>query len=1073
LARKKSRKNRERLSRPEKVIRTAACSPQAAHQPFSDLGISSVLKVSVCLIVRNEEKHLDRCLKSVGSIADEIIIIDTGSEDGTVEIAKKYTDHVFSHPWQDSFSQARNHYFKYAKGEWILQIDADEELVSADIPVLQSAIENRELDAIMVQIVSKLRNGKSLAVHNVERIFRNNGAIRYEGRVHNRLVGIQNAKVFPIRLIHYGYDSGEEQARKKFERTVSLLKLDLAEDADNPLPHHYLGCSYLSQSMFAEALDESREAIRLADGRGEKNLVFLWSHYNAAIASYRLSNLEEAEGFGLQALSRYSKHIDSHYLLSLVYFDRKNWPLVIEHSTEYLRLLNLFHNSPESFENLVTNTLNEAWNIHVLVGLAYFEIEHPTKCNEHVEIAIKSAPEPFVVMRAVGIYFHNKGCHEPALKYLKKALSESPDDPVVKSIVNGIDLSTPVSGDNPTISCCMIVKNEEAFLDKCLSSIKPYVDEIVVVDTGSDDQTVEIAKRHTNRVFIHPWEGSFSKARNQALACASCDWIFQIDGDEELVEGSGERLREEVRNAGEADAIHVNIISTYSNGTKRARHNFERLFRNNGIIHYEGIVHNRVEGARSIKHSRIELMHYGYNVEEKKAHEKFLRTSELLKRQIEENPSDPMPHHYLGTSFLSRGMNTEAARESVTAIELAEKNNDPHPLYIWAHHNAAIAFFRMGDLDKAREFSLGGIQKCPEHLDSYYTLTMVAGERGQWRDVLSYGTKYLELLDFFEKNPDKAGLVINSTLNEGPSIRLLIGHAYHGLGEFSKMQDQYERAENEAHEKWLVWWNAGCFHLDRSSDLDLAQTHLNRALHLDSERQEIWYMLAKLNNKSRRYGEEKVCLQKLFEMGSREPVVLHRLTALCISCRELEMASQAVDALAQVEPSNSQALVNLASAYQAEGLIDKALAYFGRAIQADSATVPAWSALGELSLRLGQYEKARTFLNKALTLHQDQTMPLLQLCEAELCGGDLIRFIDLCDKIMIRLGLNREKTLASLGDVMAVLKDIHAALEDKTAAAQAMRLIGLLQDGSKRRDGAEPSHFSPCGNFCHNGSFPS
>ncbi len=85
---------------------------------------------------------------------------------------------------------------------------------------------------------------------------------------------------------------------------------------------------------------------------------------------------------------------------------------------------------------------------------------------------------------------------------------------------------------------------------------------------------------------------------------------------------------------------------------------------------------------------------------------------------------------------------------------------------------------------------MGAIEKYPKHLDSYYTLTMVAGEKGQWRDVLSYGTRFLELLDFFENNPDRAGVVINSTLNDGPSIHLLIGHAYHALGEFSKMHDE-------------------------------------------------------------------------------------------------------------------------------------------------------------------------------------------------------------------------------------------------------------------------------------------
>ena len=136
--------------------------------------------LSVCMIVRNEEKHLERCLKSIKDIADEIVVVDTGSEDRTVSIAKKYTNRVYFHPWNDSFSEARNHYLGYARGEWIFQIDADEELVQEDIPALREAIREGGIDAIMVQIVSHFKNGKGQAIHSVERIFRNNGVIHYD-----------------------------------------------------------------------------------------------------------------------------------------------------------------------------------------------------------------------------------------------------------------------------------------------------------------------------------------------------------------------------------------------------------------------------------------------------------------------------------------------------------------------------------------------------------------------------------------------------------------------------------------------------------------------------------------------------------------------------------------------------------------------------------------------------------------------------------------------------------------------------------------------------------------------------
>ena len=85
----------------------------------------------------------------------------------------------------------------------------------------------------------------------------------------------------------------------------------------------------------------------------------------------------------------------------------------------------------------------------------------------------------------------------------------------------------------PTLSLCMIVKDEESMLANCLKSVNGYVDEIIVVDTGSSDRTVEIAEEHGAKVFHHQWENDFSKHRNQAIGYASGDWILVLDADEE------------------------------------------------------------------------------------------------------------------------------------------------------------------------------------------------------------------------------------------------------------------------------------------------------------------------------------------------------------------------------------------------------------------------------------------------------------------------------------------------------------------------------------------------------------
>ena len=1001
--------------------------------------------ISACMIVKNEEACLSRCLDSVKDFVDEIIIVDTGSTDKTVEIARRYTDKIYFHPWEESFSKARNQALAYAACDWIFQIDADEELVQEETHILLDAVQNEELDAIMVQIVSTLREGKSESIHSVERIFRNNKQIHYEGRVHNRLVGIKNAKVYPIRLIHHGYDLGQTQSRKKFDRTVTLLKMDLEDDPKNPKTYHYLSCSYLSEGMIDDALKSSLRAVELAEARDDRNLIFLWSRYNAAMCLYKQKEYDRAEEIALSALSRYEKHIDSHFILLLIGYERGEWRMVIQHGSEYLRLVHRLHTAPVEFDNLVTCSVNEVWNVHVLIGIARYELVQIAMFEESVERAVESAPKRYVALRAAGIYLYNKGDHKNARCYLERVLAEEPNEDTAVRLLHEISATETIEKKEPTISCCMIVKNEEAFLDQCVKSVKDYVDEIIIVDTGSTDRTVEIARQYTDKVYFHPWEGSFSKARNQALIYAACDWIFQIDGDEELVCGSGEKIREAVRNAGPADAFHVNIISTYSNGAKRARHNFERLFRNNGVIHYEGIVHNRVEGASKIKESKIELMHYGYDVDEKKAQEKFLRTSDLLKKQIAENPGDPMPHHYLGASYLSRGMNEDAARESIIAIELAERKNDDHPLYLWARHNAAIAFFRMGDLDKAREYSLSALRKYPEHLDSHYTLTMVAGERGQWRDVLSYGARFLELRDIFEKNPERAGLVINSALNEAPSVHLLIGHAWNALGEISKMQEEYQLAADLAEDKWQAWWNAGCFHLDRTGDLDRAKQYLEAALEEAPEQREVWYMLAKLNKKSKLPQEEKECLGKLFELGNRDTMILNRLALLRIESNDEDQAIEVLNEVLRFEPTNYSALCNLGRVYKHQNLMDQAIEIFTKALKiASHGTYPLIS-LGEISLQLDRFDEARTFFESVLFLKPGLVKALLYLCEINLKQNQILDFVGWCDLILKELGLNRNITVNNMEDIIGILTKINFAVQDQPEiSSQAKKVLSLL-----------------------------
>ena len=96
--------------------------------------------------------------------------------------------------------------------------------------------------------------------------------IHYEGRIHERLIGFNRPRIYPVRLMHYGYDLNDQNlSEKKHERRIRLLKMDIEESPDNPLPYHYLSCCYLSRKLFDETMDVSVKAIELANKQKDKD----------------------------------------------------------------------------------------------------------------------------------------------------------------------------------------------------------------------------------------------------------------------------------------------------------------------------------------------------------------------------------------------------------------------------------------------------------------------------------------------------------------------------------------------------------------------------------------------------------------------------------------------------------------------------------------------------------------------------------------------------------------------------------------------------------------------------------
>lgn len=207
------------------------------------------------------------------------------------------------------------------------------------------------------------------------------------------------------------------------------------------------------------------------------------------------------------------------------------------------------------------------------------------------------------------------------------------------------------------ISLCMIVKNEEKNLYKCLNSVKKYVDEIIIVDTGSDDKTKEIAKLFTQDIYDFTWCNDFSKARNFSLEKAKYDWILILDGDEEIIEFDDMEIKEFIKKYPEyiGRIKRLNIIDGRNKENESIYTERVNRFFNKKNFHYQGNIHEQIVSIKgeAIKTANIPITinHIGYMEEQLRLTDKIERNISMLKTSLMKNDKDPYIYYQLGKSL--------------------------------------------------------------------------------------------------------------------------------------------------------------------------------------------------------------------------------------------------------------------------------------------------------------------------------------------------------------------------------------------------------------------------------------
>ncbi|HEX3690080.1 MAG TPA: glycosyltransferase [Solirubrobacteraceae bacterium] len=278
------------------------------------------LTLSLCMIVRDEEQMLPRCLAAVAPAVDEIVIVDTGSTDATVEIAKSFGAKVIEFPWTGSFSDARNVSFEAATGDWVMYLDADEVLVPEDVEQLRTLtgrIWREAFYLVETSYTGELGDGGAM-VNNALRVFRNRPEYRFKDRLHEQIAHTLPTYIpgrveqTPVRVTHYGYLGSVRDAKEKSGRNIELLRQQAAESPKTPFLHFNLGSEYIVVGDLNAAIDELKTARSLI--RAEGNLTraeYVPALYTRLVMALRMvGKLIEADTTAAEGLELFPQFTD-------------------------------------------------------------------------------------------------------------------------------------------------------------------------------------------------------------------------------------------------------------------------------------------------------------------------------------------------------------------------------------------------------------------------------------------------------------------------------------------------------------------------------------------------------------------------------------------------------------------------------------------------------------------------------------------------------------------------------------------------------------------------------------------
>lgn len=359
---------------------------------------------------------------------------------------------------------------------------------------------------------------------------------------------------------------------------------------------------------------------------------------------------------------------------------------------------------------------------------------------------------------------------------------------------------------NKTVSLCMIVKNEEKFLESCLNSIKDIVDEIIIVDTGSIDNTIKIAEKFNAKIINHKWENNFSEARNISLNNASKEWILLMDADDIFDAGDKEKLIQ-IINKGDKIGYFFKTLSYVSekNYDDYVYNSNLRLLKNIGEYEFKGAIHEQITHKfeptdySKFKTVDIRVYHKGYlpGVAEEKNKRK--RNIRIIEEELNKYPNNPFYNFNMANEYFAMNKCEEALKYYNIAYQnMNEKSGYTSKLVM----KRVLALIESQKFDIAMRAIDEGIKMLPNFTELYFYKGHVYQKKGQYTLAIKYFSKCIEM--------GEASIDLRM-INGCGSFRsyFALGDIYFELKDYEEAANNYIKSEELGNKRISIYYKLG------------------------------------------------------------------------------------------------------------------------------------------------------------------------------------------------------------------------------------------------------------------------